>query len=150
MTYEYKMVQIPPNIEVRGAPKGQEAAWYLQDIVNKMAKEGWEFYRVDEVGVVVQPGCLGMLFGQILCRYLPQTCRWSKGGCRLWSDLNTPSLSGFGTVHYLLPDGTHEKLKGSYAEVVALLTKLGYEGWEVATSVATGNWILWTLKRRIP
>lgn len=64
MTYEYKMVQIPRNIAVRGAPAGQEAAWYLQDIVNTMAKDGWEFYRVDTVGVIIQPGCLGQLFGQ--------------------------------------------------------------------------------------
>jgi hypothetical protein len=52
-------------------------------------------------------------------------------------------------IHYLLPDGTHNRQKGSYAEVVELLTNLGQEGWEVVSAVATGNWILWTLKRRI-
>jgi|FaiFalDrversion3_1042247.scaffolds.fasta_scaffold70821_1 hypothetical protein len=51
-------------------------------------------------------------------------------------------------IHYLLPDGTHKRLKGSYAEVVELLTRLGQEGWEVVSAVATGNWILWTLKRQ--
>ena len=64
MIYEYKMVQIPPAISVRGAEKGQEAAQYLQDLVNQMAKEGWEFYRVDDFGVVIQPGCLGTLLGR--------------------------------------------------------------------------------------
>lgn len=64
-SYEYKMVQIPPNIVVKaGTEKGQEAALYLQDLVNQMAADGWEFYRVDEVGVVSQPGCLGILLRQ--------------------------------------------------------------------------------------
>jgi len=63
MTYEYKMVQIPRTIKVVGAA-GQEAAAYLQDLVNQMAADGWEFYRVDTVGVVVAPGCLGSLFGK--------------------------------------------------------------------------------------
>jgi hypothetical protein len=34
-----------------------------------------------------------------------------------------------------------------YQTVVEALTALGQEGWEVATSVAQGNWIYWTLKR---
>ncbi|MEM4723488.1 MAG: hypothetical protein QXP01_00575 [Candidatus Hadarchaeum sp.] len=64
MTYEYKMVQIPPTIKVKGAATGQEAAVYLQDLANQMAADGWEFYRVDTVGVVIAPGCLGSLLGK--------------------------------------------------------------------------------------
>lgn len=60
--YIYKMVQIPPNITVR-EQKGAEAAAYLERVVNSHATEGWEFYRVDPVGVRVQPGCLGILMG---------------------------------------------------------------------------------------
>ena len=37
---------------------------------------------------------------------------------------------------------------GSYQEIVELLTELGRDGWEVATSTAGGDWIFWTLKRR--
>lgn len=59
------MVQIPPNIAVqRKAAQGTEAAAYLQDLVNQQAAQGWEFYRVDSIGVKLQPGCLGALFGQ--------------------------------------------------------------------------------------
>ncbi len=47
-----------------------------------------------------------------------------------------------------LPDGSEEKLTGSYAEVVSTLTSLGREGWEVAGCVAAGNWLFWTLKRQ--
>lgn len=63
-SYEYQMVQIPPNIIVaKKGYAGNEAAGYLQDVVNTMSKEGWEFYRVDSIGVQVQPGCLAGLFG---------------------------------------------------------------------------------------
>lgn len=31
---------------------------YLKNIVNRHAAEGWEFHRVDEIGVRVEPGCL--------------------------------------------------------------------------------------------
>jgi hypothetical protein len=64
MSYQYKMVQIPPNIQISAKQKkGQEAAVYLEQIVNKMAEQDWEFYRVDTIGVQTDPGCLASLFG---------------------------------------------------------------------------------------
>ena len=64
MSYRYKMVQVPPTISVKSKEyRGSEAAAYMQDIVTQMSREGWEFYRVDPIGVQVQPGCLGSLFG---------------------------------------------------------------------------------------
>ena len=64
MSYIYKMVQIPPMLSVMGKKhKGSEAAEYLETTVNKMAKGGWEFYRVDSFGVQIQPGCLASLSG---------------------------------------------------------------------------------------
>jgi hypothetical protein len=63
--YEYKMVQIPPNIAVdMKKHKGNEAAAYLESVVNKYAQQGWEFYRVDSIGVALQAGCFGSLRGQ--------------------------------------------------------------------------------------
>lgn len=64
VVYDYYMVQIPPNIALRGRTSGQEAAQYLQEICNQYANEQWEFYRVDTLGVMVSPGCLAALFGQ--------------------------------------------------------------------------------------
>lgn len=62
--YIYKMVQIPPTISVKeGVKTGQLAAHYLQDVVNRYASEAWEFYRVDEIGIHVEPGCLAALLG---------------------------------------------------------------------------------------
>jgi hypothetical protein len=62
--YEYSMAQVPPNIEVRGRARGQEAANYLQEVCNQYGAQGWEFYRVDTIGVLHSPGCLAALFGQ--------------------------------------------------------------------------------------
>lgn len=65
--YVYKMVQIPPVIEIGGGGSaGQEAAAYLQRVVNAHAGQGWEFCRVDPIGVRtrVSPGCLGVFLGE--------------------------------------------------------------------------------------
>lgn len=62
--FEYAMVQVPPTIYVQaGNQQGNEAALYLQNLANQYAAQGWEFYRVDTIGVVVRPGCLASLFG---------------------------------------------------------------------------------------
>ncbi len=64
MAYQYKMVQIPPEINVRQKEvKGQEAAIYLESVVSDYAKQGWEFQRVDVIGVKQVPGCWAALFG---------------------------------------------------------------------------------------
>lgn len=65
MGFEYKMVQVPPNIAVRAREhRGNEAAAYLEGVVNEYSRDGWEFYRVDSIGVSVQPGCFDVLFGR--------------------------------------------------------------------------------------
>ncbi len=65
MSYVYQMVQVPPTIIVQAKNhQGNEAATYLESVVNGKAREGWEFLRVDAIGVQIQPGCLAGLFGQ--------------------------------------------------------------------------------------
>lgn len=68
--YTYKMLQIPPNLAFaakgmfKQAPDASTiAASYLQQIVNGEAQQGWEFFRVDSVGVKSQPGCIAALLG---------------------------------------------------------------------------------------
>jgi hypothetical protein len=76
--YEYRMVQVPPTINVKARDQsGKEAAIYLEGIANQGAKDGFEFYRVDTVGVVVEPGCLAGLFGakRTLTEYYVVTLR---------------------------------------------------------------------------
>ena len=62
--YRYRMVQVPPTIPVSKSQQETAAAEYMENIVNEQAAEGWEFYRVDEIGVNVQPGCLSSILGR--------------------------------------------------------------------------------------
>ena len=65
MAFQYKMMQIPQDVTVKmKQQRGNEAAAYLEAIANEQSSQGWEFYRVDEVGVLARPGCLGALFGR--------------------------------------------------------------------------------------
>jgi hypothetical protein len=48
-----------------------------------------------------------------------------------------------------LPQNQEHKSKGTYNEVVAVLTTLGNEGWEAVTCTSGGNWLFWTLKREM-
>lgn len=58
--YTYKMIQVPPNISVKAKDnKAGMAAAYLQNVVNEQAADGWEFQRVDTIGIEEQPGCFG-------------------------------------------------------------------------------------------
>lgn len=62
--YVYRMVQIPPTISVReGVITSQLAAHFLEEVVNRYATESWEFYRIDEIGIHVEAGCLAALLG---------------------------------------------------------------------------------------
>jgi hypothetical protein len=65
MKYQYKMVQVPPSISIKSKDyRGGEAAGYLEQIVKQWSELGWEFYRMDALGVQIQAGCLASLFGQ--------------------------------------------------------------------------------------
>jgi len=50
------MHQIPPGVATRFGAK-DAAAKQLQEVVNAYAKEGWEFYRVDQFEVIESIGC---------------------------------------------------------------------------------------------
>lgn len=57
MKYEYKMVQVPPNIITSRKNIQTAAADYLQSVVNEYAGLGWEFYRIDDFSTEEQQGC---------------------------------------------------------------------------------------------
>lgn len=87
--YTYKMVQVPPNISVEVQNHtGNVAAAYLQTIVNKYAKEGWEFQRVDEIGVQVNPGCFDSLFGKKTEVYSYYVVTFRKNVSEFLGDVN--------------------------------------------------------------
>jgi hypothetical protein len=63
MSYAYKMVQIPQSIAVNARDANNAAANYVEGVVGQMAQAGWEFYRIDQIGVLEKPGCIPALLG---------------------------------------------------------------------------------------
>lgn len=63
MSYQYKAVQLPQNIEVNAQNRNSAAADLLEKVINTYASQGWEFYRIDTVNTVEPPGCFAALFG---------------------------------------------------------------------------------------
>ena len=61
--YEYNMVQVPPSIKVKTGQGMGVAAAYLSDVVGQQAAQGWEFYSIETIGIMEQPGCLASLLG---------------------------------------------------------------------------------------
>lgn len=62
MNYEFKMIQLPQTFVLK-QDTGKEIAAYLENLSIQMGSQGWEFYRVDTVGVATNPGCLAALMG---------------------------------------------------------------------------------------
>lgn len=65
--YKYKCVQIPMDITVSLKAKSKPteyAAVYLEGVINDMANEGWEFYRIDMMAVNEKAGCFAALSGK--------------------------------------------------------------------------------------
>jgi hypothetical protein len=79
INYEFKMVQLPQTFVLK-QDTGKEIAAYLEKLVQETGAQGWEFYRIDQVGVLVQPGCLAAFTGtkQTMTYYNVITFRRSK------------------------------------------------------------------------
>lgn len=60
--YEFKMVQLPQTFVLK-QDTGKEIAAYLEKLAQEHSAQGWEFFRIDQVGVAVSPGCMGALTG---------------------------------------------------------------------------------------
>jgi hypothetical protein len=52
-----------------------------------------------------------------------------------------------GSIRLNLPGSSETFSEGSYNEVVTQLCDLGRDCWEVASTVASADWIYWTLRR---
>ena len=75
----YVMRQIPPGVFVNPSSElGNEAAVYLQQIVNEQAELGWEFYRIDSFAVTTHIG--GLLSSSQSLRYYVVTFRKPRAG----------------------------------------------------------------------
>ncbi|MCL2348402.1 MAG: DUF4339 domain-containing protein [Planctomycetaceae bacterium] len=67
--YEYKCVAAPGVLSVmatRGASQVSDEAKTVASyglIINRECYDGWEFYSMESINVLSQPGCLAALFG---------------------------------------------------------------------------------------
>jgi hypothetical protein len=61
--FEYRIVPFIGDVSSRDKRSAQKVADQLQAVINANIGNGWEFYRIDQVQIVVSPGCLGALFG---------------------------------------------------------------------------------------
>ncbi|WP_336211760.1 hypothetical protein [Nonomuraea sp. LPB2021202275-12-8] len=52
------------------------------------------------------------------------------------------------TIRVNTPGGNERMFTGSYDQLVAVLSELGGQGWDVATCAASGTWLFWTLRRQ--
>ncbi|WP_301097932.1 DUF4177 domain-containing protein [Otariodibacter sp.] len=57
MKYEYKMVQTVSNIIASRKKIDSAAADYLEELVNRYAMDGWEFFRIDDLTTEESAGC---------------------------------------------------------------------------------------------
>lgn len=66
-TAEYRYLVVPFMGKLKRGVFDLESAnkvsEQLQDLINRYTVYGWDFYRVDKVNILVQPGCLASLFG---------------------------------------------------------------------------------------
>jgi hypothetical protein len=53
------------------------------------------------------------------------------------------------SIRINLPNEEEVKAQVSYKEIVNILNDLGQNKWQVVSNVAGGNWLFWTLMRRI-
>ena len=64
MNYEYKMEAVPQSFTCKyGIDLKTTLAQYVEERVNLMANDGWEFYNSESFGVLEKPGCFSSLFG---------------------------------------------------------------------------------------
>lgn len=77
--YDFKMIQLPQTFVLQ-KDTGKEIAVYLEKLSQDMSAQGWQFYRIDQVGVAVAPGCLGAMSGvkQTMTYYNVVTFRRDK------------------------------------------------------------------------
>lgn len=62
--YDYKMVQVPRDLETLKGQGDGLAAKMLQRIIDENTYDKWEFYRIDNLTITEKPGCFGALTGQ--------------------------------------------------------------------------------------
>jgi hypothetical protein len=73
----FEVVAFAPHIANREG--SGDAAKQLQQLIDSMAAQGWEFHSVQHVTTYVKPGCLGSLLGHSSVPITTQFAIFSAG-----------------------------------------------------------------------
>lgn len=60
--YEYKTIPMPTGILEKVNNEAEDAALFLEKMLNEHGAEGWEFQGVESIKIKVQPGCKDAFF----------------------------------------------------------------------------------------
>jgi hypothetical protein len=66
---------------------------------------------------------------------------------RRWEYASLEWVWAEGSIRLNLPGGSETFSEGDYNAVITTLCGLGRDCWEVVTTVASADWIYWTLRR---
>ncbi|MBI2861646.1 MAG: hypothetical protein HYX89_02380 [Chloroflexi bacterium] len=61
--YEYRVVPFIGDVVGRDKKTAEKVAAQLNQVISSNIGNGWEFFRIDQVQILVRPGCLGGPFG---------------------------------------------------------------------------------------
>ena len=66
MAYQYKVVPFIGQIKggTFSTNNAQTVSSQLEAVIQEHAKQGWDYYSTEKIGIEVQPGCLGSFLGQ--------------------------------------------------------------------------------------
>ena len=64
--FDYKVVPFVGELKkgVYNIESAAKVSQQLQNLINQHSKDGWEFFRVDKVNILIRPGCLAALLGR--------------------------------------------------------------------------------------
>lgn len=62
-TFEYRILPFLGDIRSRDQRSAQRVSEQLKATIDANIGDGWEFYRIDQVQILVRPGCLAAIFG---------------------------------------------------------------------------------------
>ena len=61
---QYKCVPAPKELVIDKKGSYDSAVRSFADLINTEAKDGWEFYSMENIAVTQKPGCLMALIGK--------------------------------------------------------------------------------------
>ncbi len=59
----YSYMVVPFIGKIKSGQSASEVSKQLQEVIDDVTREGWEFYQLTNTNIEVKPGCIAGLFG---------------------------------------------------------------------------------------